>query len=226
MSRLAGLLIGGAAELIKVTGTLSGSGSLVIPVGAALVTLTGKGGTGGDTSWYNPGQPYIAPSGYHAEQPYVAPTYAWTSPGPGSSYYGTISQGEWDNQPHSNTGPVPVTPTSAGMSYNVWWWTGSSSTDATGNWQDWSSYTSSPGQPYVAAYYDYPGQPYIAPSSGGGIYSGASTTATLNGVTDTWAGGYGGAATAYVQTLASTGTGQTLTYSIGSGGSLSYSYEY
>lgn len=55
-------------------------------------------------------------------------------------------------------------------------------------------------------------------------YAGTATTATLNGVTRTWAGGMGAVlGTESTQSLASTGAGQTLTYSVA--GSLSYSYQ-
>lgn len=133
MSGIARQMFSLSTALNTISGALFGSGSLSIPVGATLVTMTGQGGTGGDNSYYNPGQPYIAATA---------------------------------------------------------------------------------------------GQPYIAPSSGGGPYSGANTTATLNGVTRTWLGGYATSGTPSTQTLTSTGAGQTLTYSVGSGGHINYSYTY
>ena len=70
------------------------------------------------------------------------------------------------------------------------------------------------------------GQPYIAPSSTGGPYTGASTTCTLNGTTKTFVGGYNATpAASATYALTSTGAGQTLSYSIPTGGSLSYSYQ-
>lgn len=83
------------------------------------------------------------------------------------------------------------------------------------------------------------GQPYIAPTGNPSYPSGLppyqaaytaytygpNTTATLNGVTRTWTGGYGSVAgTESQQTLTSNGLGQSLSYDVGSGGSLSYSY--
>lgn len=213
MSHLAHRLIGGAAELLTVSGTLSGSGSLSVAAGAVLVTLTGRGGTGSDNSWYDPGQPYIAPSGYVAAVP---ASYAWSSAATASGGTNATSQGYGYNL------SPPGTPTAAGQtagwlwesySEGLWYW-GSIS---------WTSYEVSPGS---AAYYTNPGQPYIAPSSGGGVYAGGNTTATLDGVTRTWAGGTGGVATESTQTLSSTGAGQTLTYALASGGTLSYSYQY
>lgn len=214
MSSLARQLLGATGALTTVTGSVFGSGSLAIPAGVVLVTLTGQGGTGGDNSYYNPGQPYVAPSGYH---PYVAPTYGW------SILAETITYADSS----TNTSNWPVNPTSGSATFS--------------GARDLWAYSAGPPEVFtmrtcnlvavvltaaVDAYYDIPGQPYIAPSSGGGVYSGGNTTATLNSVTDTWTGGYGGVATSSVQTLASTGAGQTLTYSIASGGSLNYSYTY
>ena len=153
----------------------------------------------------NPGQPYIAPSGYHEAvpadpgQPYIAPTAS----SPGQAYIAPSGYHAEQLYIAPTAGQAYIAPT-AGQPYIA----------------------AIVGQPYIAPYYDNPGQPYIAPSSGDGIYSGPSTTAILNGVTRTWAGGVGGAAQSSIQSLTSTGGGQTLSYSVGSGGSLSYSYQY
>lgn len=212
MTRLARALMGAAQQLTTASGSLYGSGSLAVPAGCVLVTLTGKGEAGGDNSWYDPGQVFLpAVTG----QAYIAPYLEWVVATEYTSSYFTSTPGSPDTLP---------SPSSAGTI-----WTG----NITYQWYEPSSqyfvlsatYVTmlNPGQPYIAA---FAGQPYIAPSSGGGIYSGANTTATLNGVTDTWTGGTGGPATESTQTLTSTGTGQTLTYAIASGGSLSYSYTY
>lgn len=64
----------------------------------------------------------------------------------------------------------------------------------------------------------------VSAAVAGTPYAGASTTATLNGVTRTWAGGMGAVlGTESTQSLTSTGAGQAMTYSVA--GSLSYSYQ-
>lgn len=211
MSSLARQLLGATGALTTVTGSVFGSGSLAIPAGVVLVTLTGQGGTGSDNSYYNPGQPYIAPSGYNAA---VAAYYTYYVSIPAR----IISVGGGSSPGGSDPG-APTTGTDPFFSTSWSQWNGSS-------WDLWATGYDGIYHAGTPAFYDYPGQPYIAPTSGGGIYSGSNTTATLNGVTDTWAGGYGGVATLSIQTLASTGAGQTLTYSIASGGSLNYSYTY
>lgn len=203
----------GGAELLTASGSLSGSGTLAIAPGAILVTLTGRGGTGGDNSWYDPGQPYIAPT---AGQPYIAPYLYWSA---GS--YSTSGPYSTDlGLPTSNPGPGGAPSYEYQTTQGVW--QSGSPPSVTQHIQGYTALLN-PGQPYIAP---HPGQPYIAPSSGGGVYSGGNTTAELNGVTRTWTGGYGGVATESTQTLDSTGAGQTLTYSIASGGTLSYTYQY
>lgn len=212
MSSLARQLLGATGALTTVTGSVFGSGSLAIPSGVVLVTLAGQGGTGGDNSYYNPGQPYVEPA---VGQPYIAPYLYWQAQGVNTGGTFTTDPG----LPYSDPGPGAVT-----FAYDskATSWQGGSPGAYTQYTQGYICYQN-PGQPYIAA---TAGQPYIAPTSGGGVYSGGNTTATLNGVTDTWTGGYGGAATSSVQTLVSTGAGQTLAYSIASGGSLNYSYTY
>jgi hypothetical protein len=64
----------------------------------------------------------------------------------------------------------------------------------------------------------------VSAAVAGTPYAGASTTATLNGVTRTWVGGTGAVlGTESTQSLTSTGAGQAMTYSVA--GSLSYSYQ-
>ncbi len=69
-------------------------------------------------------------------------------------------------------------------------------------------------------------QPYIAPWETGGPYSGADTTLTLDGVTETFTGGYAAPATPGTRTLVSDGSGQTLAYTVPAGGAATYSYSY
>lgn len=216
-----------------VSGSLSGSGTLAIPQGATKVVLTGRGGTGYNDYWYDPGQDYIAPSGYHAAVAAVAGVYAWTG--------STVSIVDSGNDPFGYTLAVStygtsmvippeyqVAPTDTGLytETNTFVW-GSSSSWQVGYYYA-TSYTVTAPVDYQAAYYDNPGQDYIAPSSGGGPQTGPSTTAALNGSTIYWTGGYdtGGTASTSTQSLTSTGSGQSLTYAIPSGGTLSYSYNY
>lgn len=211
MSGLGKLLRGGNAVLHTVSGALFGSGSLAIPAGATLVTLTGRGGSGGNDSWYDPGQAF------------VAPVAAYWSGGTWS-----VSSGPtWTGQTYGFDPTLPaefhLSGVACGDNANGTTTTLGEEGFGGGIWYTYSTTYTAGGGTYHAA---VPGQSYIAPSSGGGIYSGANTTATLNAVTDTWAGGSGGVGTESIQTLASTGAGQTLTYSVGSGGALSYSYTY
>lgn len=90
-----------------------------------------------------------------------------------------------------------------------------------------NDYVYHPGQPYIADVAWTAGQPYIAPWETGGPYTGSSTTATLNGVTKTWLGGYYVTApVSATYALVSTGAGQSLTYSVPAGGQLSYEYAF
>ena len=209
MSRLVQVRRGGKAATL-VSGSLTGSSSLSIPQGAELVSLTGRGGDGGNNYWYDPGQPYIPPSYTGWDGPYSS---AFNGPGYTlaeaesltASFSGGNSAGPSD---YGTTTSPPGTWYASG--YN---WNGSSYT--------WVGYYWTPHQSSA-------GQPYIAPSSGGGPYYGASTTATLNGTTRTWTGGYdaGVQGTTSTQTITSTGAGQTLTYSVAGSGALTYTYEY
>ena len=264
MSSLAKKLLGGRSRTL-VTGTLTGSGSLFIPVEVEFVSLTGQGGNGGNNTTYHPGQPYIAPTGnasypsgfpayvaaHWEEQTYFGPSqseithyvdltaFPWSymttvdgqNPHPSVTTWSIASNsfvtltdswdignpamgdviryGNYDPVTHASIGPEIVTYVSNSPHVPPRY------VDAVGS----SSY---PGglPPYS------PGQPYVAPYTTGGPYTGASTTATLNSVMVAWAGGYntGGTGTPSDQTLTSSGAGQTLTYYVGDGGSLSYSY--
>ncbi len=218
-----------------VTGTLSGSGNLSIPAGVVSVSLTGQGGVGGDDSWYDPGQPYIAPSGYHPEVAAQPAMYTgWDGPYAGSlnGLTGSLSQMQGmgaSNGVFNGGSPAGYGSTSSPPgNYSVWGYQGTSTPGVYAFISYyWTPHQSSAAVAYQAAYYDYPGQPYIAPSSGGGPYYGTSTTATLNGSTLTWQGGYGAGVQGAVlaKTAASTGAGQTLSYSCASGTSMIYSYE-
>jgi len=180
-----------------VTGTLTGSGALSIPQGVTLVTLTGRGGNGGNNYTY---------------QPYVPPTYAnaYTAV---NSYTGTKADSSvdtWDSA-------VITTPVIGATPSNYMVDSGSGPHGAYTWWTIEMVYSSE-------SVMTDPGE---AESSSGGPYTGTSTTSTLNGVTRTWVGGYdtGGVGATSSQTLASTGAGQSMTYSVPGTGALSYSYE-
>lgn len=187
------------------SGPLTGSGTLTIPESAILVSLTGKGGNG--TQIYNPGQPAIASQPIFSDQlglgwlaqnvssvPSSSPSY------PPYDYWSTQPSG----QP-SDAGEITTTNFSTGS--------GSSFLDYT--------------LTFVSAYYYpiigfTPSQPYIAPFYE--IITGANTTATLGSSTVTWDGGVGINAVQSTQTLTSTIQNDVLTYSVGSGGELTYTY--
>lgn len=204
MSGCLNCLLAGKGSVV-VNGSLSGSGSLSIPAGVTSVSLTGAGGTG--TQTYNPGQPYIAPF------PVYSTTLTWITHDNGTVVSYTSSPlypvtTDWVQPAYSPSyfdelASVYTSPYN--NSYSLY-------QNMYVNWYAGYAYLyTDPGQPYIAPYYTY--------------YYGPSTTATLNAVTDTWTGGYGVVqGPTSTQNLASNGLGQTLTYSIGTGGFLNYSY--
>ena len=110
------------ANWTPVTGTLSGSsGTLAIHASqhaSVIVSMTGRGGYGGDNSWYDPGRPYIAPSGYVAEVPYQAAYYA----NPGQPY---IAPSGYVEGYYSNPGQDAIAP-SGWVSGSPAYWSGGS----------------------------------------------------------------------------------------------------
>ena len=223
MSAIQQMLFAGRAP-ITVSGTVYGSGSLAIPAGVTSVSLTGQGGTG--TTNYNPGQAYIAPSpGYrnYTNWTYGNPSLyeGLIAPStiPGNATSVSVQFRHYENGTAWATTTIvqknttmfgPATDAVPGYSESIY--------DANGSlmtlrvYYDSTVYGATAGQSYIAPYYTYT--------------TGPSTTATLNGVTNTWTGGYGGAGSPSSQPLSSTGSGQTLTYSVGSGGYLVYEYTY
>lgn len=196
MSAIQQMLAAGRS-LITVTGSLSGAGSLSIPAGVTSVSLTGAGGTG--TTTWNAGTPdYCRYTFNYASLLYWDAVYSYSA-------YGVPKHGSSVDM--YDVGGTYTSPSYYALSYGG---TPASAGNVPLVVDVYSKY--SVLTPGTSGYYSYT--------------TGASTTATLNGVTDTWAGGYGGAASSYGQTLASNGSGQTMTYSIGPGGSLSYSYTY
>lgn len=239
MSAIQQMLFAGMVP-VTVSSTVYGSGSLSIPAGVTSVSLTGQGGTG--TTTYDPGRPYIAPSSQVGlpEYPSGLPAYVAVTE------TATMTAAGWTLTPSS----FVVTNSGSG-----WTGAPSTITDNIGrvfDFQDYQNYIdaryyrlASPGvYPTYAGSVSIVGQqgnasypsglPAYVPASSGQSYiapsytytTGSPTTATLNGATNTWAGGYGGAGTPSSQPLSSTGAGQTLTYNVGSGGYLTYSYTY
>lgn len=189
-----------SARRLKVTGSLSSSGSMTIPAGTFQIDITAAGGYGGDDSWYDPGQPYIAPSDNRT----------W------SLGYALISSGTSVNDPGWGSPAYPTPCDGCGGFIGESWWNG---VDYSWSSYEWWSVQSGGSID--------PGQPYIAPSSGGGPYYGPTTTASLNGVGRSWLGGYGSGVpgTVSTQTLQSPDAiARSLSYSVAGGGSFNYVY--
>ena len=185
MSALQQMMAGGGG---KATGSLTGSGTMVIPGASTLVTFVGRGGVGTSTP---------IPQFRWVEQSRVA-----ISPTNGSPY-GGVPQ-------------ASGTPTSLGQTQTI-----------TQNFNDGEH--SNDG--FYTYYYAYSSITYVSQNNPAYIspyatYTvGPSTTATLNGTTRTWVGGTGAVAgTQSTQTITSGGAGQSVSYAVGSGGSLTYEY--
>lgn len=214
----------GKSAITYVSGTLSGSGTLAIHAGATSVSLVGHGGVGYNDYWYDGGQAYIAPTGYHAA---VTGYETWGAP------YSPAGGVQGPSSPSATPYAVPYSdPGGSGSMTTAINGTGIMAS----TWQVFAGgFYSLYGQAYwmtqlsvvptTAAYYDNPGQEYIAPSEGGGDQAGPYTLAQLNGGAVYWWGGSGyvvGATS--TQTL--TGAGMTMSYTVCAGGALSYSYSY
>lgn len=183
----------GGGALVVVSGTLTGSGNLTIPIGVTSISLTGRGANGTNNYHSDPGQPYIAPT----------TSTSTNTHGQYQSWLDSAGTGPDCSDTPGSTGPTNVRhSTVSGKDYVSW------------------------DCPLTKV--TNPGQPYVPPSSGGGPQYGASTTATLNGTTATFQGGYDAnvVATPSTQSLSSTGNGQTMSYIVQSTGALSYSYSY
>ena len=202
-----GSYVGGMAE---VSTTVTSSGTLSLPLNTMLLAVTATGGTGGDNSWYDPGQPYIAPT------PERYSIWRWSSGG----WFSTFRNYD-PGYPTSDSTPaqlvvpynqsVPSTATTysqTGPNGGIW----------TINEHNWNVYLYFMGNPYD------PGQPYIAPSSGGGPYYGATTSLTIGGVTTNYLGGLNAPATPVFQSFLLTGIAQDIPYSMGYGGSIKFTY--
>jgi hypothetical protein len=183
-----------------INGVLSGSGTVSIPSGVLAISLTGAGGEG--TQTYNPGQPY------------VAATYGWTTLGKVATNYLPSESGPGPYAvytpptppPYPNYQPVSGTPNVVYSYCEYVFGNTYQSYDIT-----WLNTLLTPEQQYIAPFYTNT--------------VGPNTTATLNAVTKYWIGGSGPVqGTTSTQISTSNGLGQTLTYSIGAGGFLNYSY--
>jgi hypothetical protein len=240
MSAVQQMLLTRAA--ITVSGSLTGSSTLSIPAGVLLVSFTGLGGTG--TSTWNAQQgnpsypsglpPYVASSSYQIEghADFASCASATISPNPPGYPYRpsiTTSSGIWpspvmyywlsgggafsgSNGISSTSSTVTYTHSAGDGNHNAYY---TVTTNPSTGWTTQQGLPEYPSglPPYVAGYFSYT--------------TGPSTTATLNGTTRTWVGGYGAVSgTSSQQSTASSGAGQTITYSIPAGGGLSYSYTY
>lgn len=227
MSGCLNCLLAGKGSVV-VNGSLSGSGSLSIPAGVTSVSLTGAGGIG--TQTYNPevGSPSY-PGGL---PPYQAAIqyYNWSYVDSPTASVGTLTPGFpliVGSVPHW---PPPTYGTAYGTNVNI-------------NPSYSVPYVVSTVTYYINIFNDHyiadvlgtyvpqqgePGYPSGLPPYQASYYSytyGPSTTASLNSNNASWQGGYGVVVgTTSTQNLTSNGLGQTLTYSIGTGGFLNYSY--
>lgn len=207
MSAIQQMLFAGRAP-ITVSGTVYGSNSLSIPAGVTSVFLTGQGGSGeaGTAATYATMQLQTLHSATHptsltATTPGVITGNLYAAPGSFPDLQSVLPTGAYTfSRFFSNWGNFGGG--LVGMIQYIYW-APNFDTEIPVNYLSYSNGTDA-----------------ISPTTG------PSTTATLNGVTNTWAGGYGGAGTPSSQPLSSTGAGQTLTYSVGSGGYLTYSYTY
>jgi len=193
--------------LQSITNTVTSSGSVSIPAGATIVTLTGKGGTG--TSTYHPA---VAASGPIYGESWPAIQYFSSATTYGATPIYTVITG---------SPPYPANPYVGNLAawgniftYTSYWLTGSS---------QWANNTNRFYQPQgtqTIIGYTYPG------SAAYWTYTtGAASTATLEGSSHTYPGGYGGQATPVGPTdYTVSGNGCTLSYTIASGGSLTYTY--
>lgn len=210
MSAVQQMLFAGRAP-ITVSGTVYGSGSLSIPPGVTSVSLTGRGGTG--TAGVPAASAYCTVSSYYPNASAFSGFPTSVSSTPAGLVSGLIA----DSAPFPSLASMPLPSGGAGRWYAQRNST-STSCSVTYVFQDTG------GNEMSIAYFS--SSPYGGSANAISPTTGPSTTATLNGVTNTWAGGYGGAGAPSSQPLSSTGTGQTLTYSIGSGGYITYSYTY
>lgn len=220
MSGCLNCLLAGKGSVV-VSGSLSGSGSISIPAGVTSVSLTGAGGVGSQT--YNPavGNPSY-PSGLPPYQAAIT-YYAWTYVG--AVYLSTTGSPSYSlgNSPNNYPPYTPVGPVAAyfaGPAYS--WFNGVNYINYSADEFKADTIASTVPQQGEPAY------PSGLPPYQSDYYSnnaGPNTTATLNAVTKYWFGGSGPVqGTTSTQISTSNGLGQTLTYSIGAGGFLNYSY--
>lgn len=218
----AGSYIGGTSII---TNTVSGTGKIIIPETVNTITITCRGGTGGNNIWYDPGQKYIAAI---KEQPYVSAVYAWQY----IDDYSIVSKNPvtvevWNNYNHIKPAPPVVLPTKVSDITDptsvvyVGWWTGTPEKPVF--WSGhYSAYLVIKEQPFIAA---VTGQAYKPPTSGGGLYIGASSTFILNEINYTFLGGEGGQAMPETKVIdLADSKNRILEYTIAKGGSLVYSY--
>ncbi len=227
MSGCLNCLLAGKGSVV-ISGSLSGSGNLSIPAGVTSVSLTGAGGVGSQT--YNPavGNPSY-PSGL---PPYQAAIqyYDWSYVDSTTASVGTLTPAFPLIAAAVPHWPPPTLGTAFGIntyinpSYSVPYVV-STVTYYLNIFND--HYIANVLGTYVPQQGE-PAYPSGLPPYQSDYYSnnaGPNTTATLNAVTTYWIGGSGPVqGTTSTQISTSNGLGQTLTYSIGAGGFLNYSY--
>lgn len=177
------------------TATVTSGSSVTIPAGVAVLGMSGYGAVGG--TYYDPGQAYVAPSGWVAGSP---ATYKWIADIYTKAYVLVSGPYTYDPWPLGMC-QYPIesvainalgVPTSAGLKTT----TGTYRTMSDINGQKWWIYyiemVSVADQPGTSGYYSNPGQAYIAPSN----YStwGANASVTVNGTAYSFSGSYGSAA--------------------------------
>ena len=197
---------------VTVTGSLTQGGSLSIPAGVTSIVLTGSGGTG--TAGVPAASAYCPVDSYYPN----ASAFSGFPTSVSSTPAGRVSGFFTDAGPFPSLASMPL-PSGATMRQSV------QRNSYSGGCEVVYSFSDNIGYEQMSITY-HSSSPYGGSANAISPTTGPSTTATLNGVTRTWAGGYGGVGIVSNWSLSSTGAGQTLTYNVGSGGYLTYSYTY
>jgi len=218
-----GSYVGGYQDI---TNTVVGSGIIDIPLDVTEITITAKGGTGGNNCWYDPGQPYVKST---LEQAFVPAVYAWKYIDDYSiTNSKTIDPYVWNSYNHVRPyAPVELPtkvsdPSDPSTLVYVNWWTGTQ--DKAVFWSGhYAAYLVSEETPFKEA---IPEKPYIAPTSGGSVFKGNFSTVRLNDQDYTFEGGEGGPAVPEILNIDLRNCyNRILSYNISEGGSLTYSYK-
>ena len=237
------MLTAAGRDPITVSGTLTGAGTLAIPNGVWDVAFTGVGGLSGGT--YNPGQPYIEPTGYHAAVPAADAVF-----GEPWQWALTDSPSQLSQRGYLTDSPYGyhvsrTLPSSAEIAVYFGQPSALSPITEYTNW--YSNWSSSVGRRYyelpnktvyavltlisaahgiIPAYYDDPGQPYIEPyltNQTPGIWTQLSMGSNVQTFYGANPGFLPRGGTVHLYPC---NTAQTIYYSVAESGSLSYSYTY